>query len=254
MIHGKDLILTIDSVWGLNTALAGSKTCDVDVETDFIEVASPTEGGWKNYIPTINSWGLSAGLLLAKPETYNMLFGYQTNHTMLTVRFYDPEMGMYYKGNTYIKGLKMTGNVGSLVSISLSFQPTGPLTPATVTDFTCGGEGKTINDFKIDWEGTTPEIVDEDRVPTDSIDWYEIDVTGKAKTRISVDRYIIVIKDTAENVTTLIETKDNTTLLSKAVLITKNETGHVVVGPGTYTVITNTIRLIGTDGSYVSTF
>ena len=36
MIHGKDLILTIDSVWGLNTALAGSKTCDVDVETDFI--------------------------------------------------------------------------------------------------------------------------------------------------------------------------------------------------------------------------
>ena len=254
MIHGKDLILTINSPYAQTTALAAAKTCDVDLKTDFIEVASPTEGGWKNYIPTINSWGLSAGLLLAKTETYNMLFGYQTNHTMLTVRFYDPEMGMYYKGNTYIKGLKMTGNVGNLVSISLSFQPTGPLTPATVMDFTCGGEGKTINDFKIDWSGANPAIVDEDRVPVNSIDWYEIDVTGKAKTRISVDKYIIVIKDTVENVTTLIEEKDNTTLLSKAVLITKNETGHVVVGPGTYTVITNTFRMLGTDGSYVSTF
>ena len=254
MIHGKDLILTLDSVWGQTTALAAAKTCDVDTKTDFIEVASPTDGSWRQYVPTIHSWGLSAGLLMATPDTFNMLFNYQTNKTMLTARFYDSEMGMYYKGNTYISGLKATGNVGSLVSISVSFQPTGPLTPATVTDFTCGGEGKTINDFKIDWDGTTPEIVDEDRVPANSIDWYEIDVTGKAKTRISVDRYIIVIKDTAENVTTLIEAKDNTTLLSKAVLITKNETGHVVVGPGTYTVITNTIRLLGTDGSYVSTF
>lgn len=253
MIHGKDLILTINSAWGQNTALAASKTCDVDVNTDFIEVASPTEGGWKNYIPTINSWGLSAGLLLAMPETYNTLFGYQTNHTMLTVRFYDPEMGLYYKGNTYIKGLKMTGNVGSLVSISLSFQPTGPLTPATVTEFTCGGESKNIPNYKIDWSGASPEIVD-DAVYVNGIDWYEIDVTGKAKTRISVDTYCMVIKDTAANVTDLIEAKDNTTLLSKAVLITKNETGYVVVGAGTYTVITNNLRLPGIDGSYVSTF
>lgn len=254
MIHGKDLILTIDSVWGLNTALAGSKTCDVDVETDFIEVASPTEGGWKNYIPTINSWGMSAGLLLAKPETYNTLFGYQTNHTMLTVRFYDPEMGMYYKGNTYIKGLKMTGPVGSLVSISLSFQPTGPLTPATVTDFTCGGVGKRVSGYEIYW-GTTPTIEEVEEGESNSIEWYEIDVTSKVKTRIFAEAKTMVIKETAANVVALIEAKDSATLLSKAVMVNKDAEGLVIVGPGTYTVIINYSDQEGhTDGSYVSTF
>ena len=254
MIHGKDLILTLDSVWGQTTALAAAKTCDVDTKTDFIEVASPTDGSWRQYVPTIHSWGLSAGLLMATPDTFNMLFNYQTNKTMLTARFYDSEMGMYYKGNTYISGLKATGNVGSLVSISVSFQPTGPLTPATVTEFRCGGsEGDAVPGYKINWSGTTPVIVSSGG-EYDQIDLYEIDATEKIKTRIWTKTYTMVIKDTAANVKALIEAENTATLLSKAVMIHKNEEGFVIVGPGTYTVITNLRTVADIDGTYVSTF
>ena len=181
-----------------------------------------------------------------------MLFGYQTNHTMLTVRFFDPDMGIYYKGNTYISNLKMTGNVGSLVSISLSFQPTGPLTPATVTDFECGGIGKIVQDYSIDWSGSAPTIVDDEN---DSIDWYEIDVSTKIKTRIWTERKTMVIKDTAANVVALIEAKDSATLLSKAVIVNKSDAGTIVVGPGKYTVIINYQDHLGhPDGNYNSTF
>ena len=53
MIHGKDLILTIDSQYNQTKALAASKSCEVDVNTDFIETASPTDGAWKQFTPTI---------------------------------------------------------------------------------------------------------------------------------------------------------------------------------------------------------
>ena len=256
MIHGKDLILTIDSEYTQNVALAASKSCEVEVNTDFIEVASPTDGAWKQYVPTYLSWGLSASSLLAYPQTFNTLFAYQTNKTLLTVRFFDPDLGIYYKGNTYISNLRNTATVGSLVKISLTFQPTGPLTPSPVTEFRCGeGEGGgTISGYKIDWSGENPAIVDDTEVVHDSVQWYEIDVADKLKTRISIENYTMLIKETAANVVTLVEAKDNATLLSKAVLINKNETGYVVVGPGVYTAIVNNIRLLGNGGSYNSTF
>ena len=255
MIHGKDLILTINSEYAQNIALAASKSCEVEVNTDFIEVASPTDGAWKQYVSTYLSWGLSASSLLAYPQTFNTLFAYQTNKTKLTARFFDPDLGIYYKGDVYISNLRNTATVGSLVKISLTFQPTGPLTPSPVTEFRCGGEsGGTISGYKIDWSGENPAIVDDTEVVHNPVQWYEIDVANKLKTRISIGTYTMLIKETAANVVTLVEAKDNATLLSKAVLIKKNETGYVVVGPAVYTAIVNNIRSLGNDGSYNSTF
>ena len=252
MIHGRDLILTIDSTYYQTQALAAAKTCEVDVNTDFIEVASPTDGGWKQYVPTILSWGLSAGLLLAERNTYNTLFKYQANKTLLTARFFDRDIGIYYKGNTYISGLKITGSVGSLITISVNFQPTGPLTPATVTEFKCGGSGKTVTGYKIDWSGAIPVIAND---PDGTICWYEIDVSTKTKTRIWTSAKTMVIKDTAANVVALIESQSSATLLSKAVMVNKEEAGRVLVGPDKYTVIVNSQDKTGhEDGAYVSTF
>ena len=252
MIHGKDLILTIDSEYTQNVALAASKSCEVEVNTDFIEVASPTDGAWKQYVPTYLSWGLSASSLLAYPQTFNTLFAYQTNKTLLTVRFFDPDLGIYYKGNTYISNLRNTATVGSLAKISLTFQPTGPLTPATVTDFECGGSGKTVTGFEIDWSGASPAIVND---PDGIICWYEIDASTKTKTRIWTAAKTMVIKDTAANVVALIESQSSATLLSKAVMVNKEADWHVVVGPGKYTVIINYRDQTGhPDGSYNSTF
>ena len=53
MILGKNLILTVGDD---SRGLAASKSCDLSIDTDFIEVCSPVNGSWKEYLPTINSW------------------------------------------------------------------------------------------------------------------------------------------------------------------------------------------------------
>ena len=250
MIHGKNLILTINSPYAKTTALAAAKTCDVDLKTDFIEVASPTEGGWKNYIPTINSWGLSAGLLLATPATYNMLFDYQTSKTMLTARFFLPDFGLYYKGNTYISNLKITGNVGSLVSISVSFQPTGSLTPSRSNTISCDSEqvGKTI-----EWSNGAPV-----RIITDatgySLKYKELTLTA-AKTYIKTTHpTTIIFREEASSVITKIyQGVSMSDLLSTAVLVDGVGGKSVIVDSGTYTVLLNGENQNTPDGTYVST-
>ena len=250
MIHGKDLILTINSEYAQNVALAASKSCEVEVNTDFIEVASPTDGAWKQYVPTYLSWGLSASSLLAYPETYNTLFAYQTNKTKLTVRFFDPDLGIYYKGNTYISNLRNTATVGSLVKISLNFQPTGPLTPATVNTISCAEEqvGKTII-----WANGAPAMLaNEDGK---SLKYTELTLTTVRTCIKTTHAKTIVFKESATSVITKIyQGVSMSELLSTAVLVDGVGGKSVIVDSGTYTILINGENQSTPDGTYVSTF
>ena len=250
MIHGKDLILTINSQYAQNVALAASNSCEVDVNTDFIEVASPTDGAWKQYVPTYLSWGLSASSLLAYPETYNTLFNYQTNKTKLTARFFDPELGLYYKGDVYISNLRNTGTVGSLAKISLTFQPTGPLTPATVNTISCSDEqiGKTIV-----WANGQPTLLASEEGK--SIKYTELTLTALKTSIKTKHAKTIVFKESATSVITKIyQGVSMSELLSTAVLVDGVGGKSVIVDASTYTVLINGENQSTPDGTYVSTF
>lgn len=251
MIHGKDLILTINSQYNQTKALAASKSCEVDVNTDFIETASPTDGAWKQFIPTILSWGLSASSLLAYPETYNTLFNYQTSKTKLTARFFDPELGIYYKGDVYISNLRATGTVGSLAKISMTFQPTGPLTPATVNVISCDQEqsGKSIL-----WANGVPVLI-QTSAPGYSLDYQGLTLTA-AKTCITTKHAkMIVLRESASSVITKIhQGVAMSEFLSTAVLVDGVGGKSVIVDAGTYTVLINGENQSTPDGTYVSTF
>lgn len=126
MIHGRDLILSING-----TPIAASTTCDLSTTTDFIEVCAPTDGEWKDYIPTQHGWDVSAGCLIATMENHSLLLTMQKSKQRLELSFYDKGLQVFYKGDAYIKKLDTVGNYGNLAKMSVAFQPCGELKAAT---------------------------------------------------------------------------------------------------------------------------
>ena len=60
-IKGKDVILKMGG-----TAIAAAKSCDVNIQSDLIKVASPTDGGWEHSIAGRKSWSASCSHLVTQ--------------------------------------------------------------------------------------------------------------------------------------------------------------------------------------------
>ena len=93
--HGKDLRITTTND-GVLVALA--KSCEINVDCDDIEVSSPYDGMWKDFITGRKEWSVSVA------------YG-----TPLT-------------GTAIVKKWKVTGNVSDLAKGSFIFKGKGPLT------------------------------------------------------------------------------------------------------------------------------
>lgn len=124
MILGKNLILTVGDE---SRGLAASKSCDLSIDTDFIEVCSPVNGSWKDYLPTINSWSASVDMLVASLSDHKALLKKQDNKEKLMCCFFDTDLQEFYKGYCYIKGLQIKGTIGGLATMGVTLQPTGKL-------------------------------------------------------------------------------------------------------------------------------
>lgn len=124
MILGKNLILTVGDE---SRGLAASKSCDLSIDTDFIEVCSPVNGSWKDYLPTINSWSASVDMLVASLSDHKALLKKQNNKEKLMCCFFDTDLQEFYKGYCYIKGLQIKGTIGGLATMGVTLQPTGAL-------------------------------------------------------------------------------------------------------------------------------
>ncbi len=61
MIKGKDIVI-IDSNGG--AVVAAAKSCEINVQTDTLETASPTSGVWKKYIPGRKGWSVNISHLV----------------------------------------------------------------------------------------------------------------------------------------------------------------------------------------------
>lgn len=128
MLQGKDLILAIDIPNGGTRAIAAAKSCDFELNTDFIGICAPHgSGGWKHNKPTTLSWSVSSSCLVADQADVETLMDLQIAKTPLLLRFYDTELKTYRKGYAYIASIKESGSKGDLVSLSISFTPAGAL-------------------------------------------------------------------------------------------------------------------------------
>lgn len=236
MIKGKDLIVT----WGRATnVIAAATSCSIEVSTDFITAASPTEGSWKDKIPTFHSWSLSSDALVSYMANYNELLNYQLVKEKLMLCFYDADLGAFYKGYGYIKNIKLTGAVRGLAKMSISFESTGALEAAQAVSVPMD-YGTDLDEYYLFWPETGKMYVyPKAGEQGDQIKLEEVTVTKK--TRFTVRKHAVLFKASMSTVIGHIQNLDAASLNALAVLYSGESSvdSSGVFTSGTYTIAVN---------------
>lgn len=238
MIHGKDLILS-DSQTG-SGHFACATSCTVSTKSDFIEVAHPTEGGWKRYKPTILSWSASTGHLLASYANYKYFRNMQESKRAVTIRFYDAELQIFYKGEAFIETLELTGDVRGFAKMKVSLQPSGPLTAATENEWEITTENwnkerglywnyntKMVNLFKIGEYDEGNGVV-----------YQPFNLTA-INNRITVRPKRALLNCTLAQLEIMLNSMKQSDFNNAMLVFPENEETSVVVGHGSYIVVVN---------------
>jgi predicted secreted protein len=123
---GKDLKILTPITGGYGTIIAASRSCEVNVEGDQLEVSSPNDGQWHHYIASRKGWSISVGYLLGAgtfPTEVAMV------NTTVTIVVSDGTTKM--QGSAIVKSWHASGNLGNLATGSFVFLGNGPLSPVT---------------------------------------------------------------------------------------------------------------------------
>ena len=235
MIHGKDLILSDSQTSSGHFACATS--CTVSTKSDFIEVAHPTEGGWKRYKPTILSWSASTGHLLASYANYKYFRNMQESKHAVTIRFYDAELQIFYKGKAYIETLELTGDVRGFAKMKVSLKPSGPLTAATETEVEITKE-HSIYTRKLSWDYNKNRVNIYNTGSDNGVVYQTLNLTN-LKNRITVRPKRALLQCTTGNVNVWMMSNDSDAFNNAMLVFPKNNNASVVVGKGEYVVVVN---------------
>lgn len=199
MIHGRNLIVAIDGV-----AVAGAKSCKLQLSQDFIEACAPDSGRVHEKIPTTYDWSVSVDCLVPNSTLSVSLKDKLIAGTKCLLTFTDGS-GDNRAGFVYIKSCDESGNIGSLATFSASFESTGPLykysaqQSITLSDTTSLFDINAINNDGIQF--TKPGSGTHVHILTNNIS-----VPTKAK--LTIISQVAVIKDSMSNISTLLD--DNT--------------------------------------------
>lgn len=128
---GRQLILAFGGA-----VVASSVTCEVDMQTDTIEVASPTSGVFRDYIASLCGWSISTSGLIKTTQQQHDLFELWRNRTKLRVNYYDTEMRMVRSGYAIITNLRESAPNRSIPTYSISLQGCGELKNVEYGGFT----------------------------------------------------------------------------------------------------------------------
>ena len=209
MILGKNLILTVGDE---SRGLAASKSCDLSIDTDFIEVCSPVNGSWKDYLPTINSWSASVDMLVASLSDHKALLKKQATKEKLMCCFFDTDLQEFYKGYCYIKGLQIKGTIGGLATMGVTLQPTGALEWAEEQDVYTT-TGTKIDSKALVMSGTQISISANSNL---NVFVKEVSLTGD--TRVTLYKQGAVVKGDATTVASWITNDDVRSLNDNIIL------------------------------------
>lgn len=121
MIHGRNLIVALDGV-----AVAGAKSCSLQLSQNFIEACSPSSGRTRDKIPTTYDWSVSVDCLIPDKNLPVSLKDKLIAGTKCLLTLTDGDGDDRY-GVVYVKSCDESGTVGSLATFKASFEPSGPL-------------------------------------------------------------------------------------------------------------------------------
>ena len=106
------------------TAIAGTKSNEIQTECDMIEVTNQNSAQWRQYLAGRKNWSVSTGfLVLAAADTKKLL----NVGTTYTLRFRDRAGTSILQGQAIMKQCKISAARGSLATGSFTFQGSGEL-------------------------------------------------------------------------------------------------------------------------------
>ena len=109
------------------TAIAGTKSDEIQVDCETIEIASATDQAWTHFITGRKSWSLTVGwLVLANQDVRKALLVGSTVTIKIKGRGESDANGL--SGSAILRTCKITATRGNLAQGSFAFVGNGPLT------------------------------------------------------------------------------------------------------------------------------
>ena len=109
------------------TAIAGTKSDEIQVDCETIEIASATDQAWTHSISGRKSWSLTVGwLVLANQDVRNVLLAGSVVTIKIKGRGESDANGL--SGSAILRTCKITAVRGNLAQGSFAFVGNGPLT------------------------------------------------------------------------------------------------------------------------------
>ena len=120
-MNGNDIIIKLNG-----TVIAGTKSNEINTSCDTIEVASPDQGSWKDYIPARKEWNITTSFLLAQTSNVQSCLNIGTKYT-LTICKNENGGTTYLTGDAILTSYKITATKGNILNGSYTFQGCGEL-------------------------------------------------------------------------------------------------------------------------------
>lgn len=118
IIHGRKIIVSVGG-----TAIAASKSCDIETNVESIHVSSPSMGRWRRIIAGQKSWSVKTTTLVTGVDGMLLRVG-----DLVTLRIYDSDnTSDYVTGQALCTSCHITAQVGSLAQGSFAFEGNGEL-------------------------------------------------------------------------------------------------------------------------------
>lgn len=121
IVLGHNLIIKVNG-----TAIAGAKSCEINIQGEDIEVASATQQQWREFMSGRKMWTVSCSHLIPATGTPMRSNAAMVN-TRVTLSLQTDLENDTLSGQAIVKQWSATGAVGALAKGSFSFQGTGPL-------------------------------------------------------------------------------------------------------------------------------
>ena len=121
VVHGKKLIITVGG-----SAIAGAKSCEINIQCDDIEVASATQGKWREFLAGRKDWSVTCGHLLPASGTPLKSSAAMVG-TKVVLSIQTDMTGDVLTGSAIVKSWRASGAVGSLATGAFSFRGSGAL-------------------------------------------------------------------------------------------------------------------------------
>lgn len=170
ILNGRNLIVKSNGV-----AIACARSCELDIDSEVIEVASPSSGRSKEYIAGRKSWSVNVGHLVKVGTNKDNLRSAIAMPGQTVTLVFCVEDGLMYKweGSAICTKAKLTGTIGNLAQGSFSFQGSGELKDS-FEDTYCKG-------ILLDRVAATVEgiylVTSREGIPPHSVVYYKADGT-----------------------------------------------------------------------------